>query len=312
MSVILYRYDMSPFSKKISHVCLVKKNPQRWVTVSPIMPRSEITDTLGIGHRRIPILAIGRDVYLDTSLIASALERRFSAGNTYGTIFPPRKGSTSCSDAALMKIFSKWWADEHLFMTLVQLVLWDQAPEPFVADRATLLGGIPVEELKAKRPATTSKVAAQFALLEAQLADWPNFLCVWSKENWAGSENQLLDEGMTQFPHICAWMDRMEEHIGALEAAQPVTRLTSDEAIAEIAKGDVEPEDVVGFQEAEAARLGFKRGDLVSVVIDGPGNIPTIGPLIALNQEEIVIEIEGQAGVLRCHFPRVFFTATKV
>ena len=40
------------------------------------LPRPEVMDMLGIKYRRIPILAIGNDVYCDTSLIASALERR--------------------------------------------------------------------------------------------------------------------------------------------------------------------------------------------------------------------------------------------
>ena len=30
------------------------------------MPRPEITDELGVNYRRIPLLAIGNDVYIDT------------------------------------------------------------------------------------------------------------------------------------------------------------------------------------------------------------------------------------------------------
>ena len=39
-----------------------------------ILPRPDIT-RLGINYRRIPLLSIGRDVYLDTRLILQKLEQ---------------------------------------------------------------------------------------------------------------------------------------------------------------------------------------------------------------------------------------------
>ncbi len=42
----------------------------------PIMPRPDIA-RLGIRHRRIPVMSIGRDVYLDTRLQLQKLESAF-------------------------------------------------------------------------------------------------------------------------------------------------------------------------------------------------------------------------------------------
>ena len=56
------------------------------------LPRPEITDLLGIKYRRIPILAIGNDVYCDTRLIAPVLEREFSPQEGYGSLYPNIQG----------------------------------------------------------------------------------------------------------------------------------------------------------------------------------------------------------------------------
>jgi glutathione S-transferase len=56
------------------------------------MPRPELSSALGVSYRRIPVLAIGNDVYCDTSLIASALERNFPPEQGYGTLYPNVKG----------------------------------------------------------------------------------------------------------------------------------------------------------------------------------------------------------------------------
>ena len=36
--------------------------------------------------------------------------------------------------------------------------------------------------------------------------------------------------------------------------------------------------------------------------------VPTVGRLLALSREESVVEVKGQAGIIRCHFPRLEFS----
>ncbi len=39
-----------------------------------------------------------------------------------------------------------------------------------------------------------------------------------------------------------------------------------------------------------------------------PGKVPTIGRLVALNREEVVVETQGSAGRVAVHFPRLNFS----
>jgi len=54
-------------------------------------PRPQLIDLLGLHYRRIPVLAIGRDVYCDTFLMAAKLEEKYPVAAGYKTIFPPLK-----------------------------------------------------------------------------------------------------------------------------------------------------------------------------------------------------------------------------
>ena len=69
------------------------------------LPRPDLADRLGVTYRRIPVLAIGKDVYCDSSLIASVLERRFPASEGFGTLFPKRNGGGK-ADTGIIKAFS--------------------------------------------------------------------------------------------------------------------------------------------------------------------------------------------------------------
>lgn len=50
------------------------------VRVPPNMPRPILKDRLGINYRRIPIMAIGRDIYIDTRIMLRKLETLFPDG----------------------------------------------------------------------------------------------------------------------------------------------------------------------------------------------------------------------------------------
>ncbi|KAF7299287.1 Glutathione S-transferase [Mycena indigotica] len=323
MSVIVYRYDLSPYSRKLHHTILLKNIPQTWVNVPMIPPRPDV-ELLGVGHRRIPILAIGGDLYFDTSLAASALERRFPPGQ-YGSIFPPRKHNGG-SDAALIKLFAKSWVDDTLSPSIVSLLRWHLLPSQLVHDRESLFGRpIDIEKQRAARPANLSVLSSHITFLEEQLADGREWLFDTESPSFADSaahasclfartllESESIFTAET-FPQTTAWLARLSDHLAILEKAQPVTYTSGEEAAAQIASAPREPETVVGFNKVEAGRLGFKLRDTISVVCDdGPGNIPTIGVLVALNREEIVLETQSALATFRCHFPRIAYTATLV
>lgn len=100
-----------------------------------MLPRPEITDALGIKYRRIPILAIGNDVYCDTSLIADVLERRFPASEGYGTLFPPRVG-TNKADTGLAKAVAVYWNDKVVFPLGGNSLPYGKLGASFLKDRS--------------------------------------------------------------------------------------------------------------------------------------------------------------------------------
>lgn len=99
------------------------------------LPRPELSETMGITYRRIPVLAIGRDVYADTSLIASTLERRYPASAGYGTLFPHRRDGGS-SDTGMVKSLAMYYFDRTIFPLAAFSMPFMKFPEAFLKDRA--------------------------------------------------------------------------------------------------------------------------------------------------------------------------------
>ncbi|KAK1224388.1 hypothetical protein PQX77_012684 [Marasmius sp. AFHP31] len=322
-SVILYRYDGSPFSEKIDHVLLLKSVPHQTVHVSSMLPRPEITDLLGLKYRRIPILAIDNDIYCDTSIIVPALERRFQpSSGGYGTIFPQRKNGGS-ADTGLLQGFARHYADTALFPLATAFVPWEKVPKPFVDDRSALRGQtINVEGIIASRGRALSLLTAQLALVEEQLRDgreWlfdtvspsladvsVHYVFAWLKT--LRPARPLFDEG--KFPNTFKWLAHLSQTLDKAKKEQGPQRINGTEAARSIASRPFEPYHIVGFDELEAGRLGLKSGQVVAIIPDDTPKLPpTVGKLVSLNTEEYCIEVKGAVGLFRVHFPRIGYTA---
>ena len=102
-----------------------------------VMPRPELSDLLGVTYRRIPVLAIGNDVYCDTSVIATALENRFPSSEGYGTLFPPRVGSDKADTGAVMAMMM-YWTDRTVFILGASSISFAKLPKSFVDDRTAV------------------------------------------------------------------------------------------------------------------------------------------------------------------------------
>lgn len=318
--VILYRYDASPYSHKIDNALLLKGISHSRVNVSLVLPRPEITDLLGITYRRIPILAIGNDVYCDTSLIVSALERRFPPSAGHGTLLPRGKHGGS-SDTGLVKAFSKYYVDQ-LFSLGPLLLPWDKLGPDFIKDRSTFFGApLDVKAVQAARPQTMSKLASHYALVEEQLSDdreWlfdtelpgladisVHFLLAWVG-GFQGVES-LYDK--TQIPRTIKWLSRVSAFLENKKKNQPVPiMIKGEDAADQIVNSVHESLSIVGFNNTEAERLGLEQGDEVKVAPQDTGRtFPTVGKLVALNREEVIVQVQGQRGAIHAHFPRLGF-----
>lgn len=101
------------------------------------VPRPELSELLGVTYRRIPVLAIGNDVYCDTNLIASALERRFPVSQGYKTLFPPRAGGGK-TDTGLTKALVAYWSDAAIFRLLGDSLPYGKLDAEFIKDRVAV------------------------------------------------------------------------------------------------------------------------------------------------------------------------------
>ena len=120
--IILYGYSQSPFFQKMKLVLLFKKLPYKIVKVTRMPPRPELS-LLGITYRRIPVLAIGSDVYCDTALAIMELENRF-----------PGKG-LDLKSGGIQSGASFFWADRAIFKASSGLMPLETWSKDFVVDR---------------------------------------------------------------------------------------------------------------------------------------------------------------------------------
>ncbi|GBE80047.1 hypothetical protein SCP_0212490 [Sparassis crispa] len=328
--VVLYQYDASPFSTKVKDTLALKGIPHSRVDVAFMPPRPEISTLLGVSYRRIPVLAIGSDVYCDTGLIASALERRFPPSEGYYTLFPNRKGTKS-SDVGLVKALSMYYAERVLLQLAADSFPFNQFPKAFVEDRNAFFSPtkpIDLTQMASRQPEVKSAISSHLTLVEEQLADgreWLldteapgladisfHFVFEWLQGPQFRALHDLLDA--QKFPKSLAWLSNMTAYIDSRQktGASAFENITGEQAAKLIGSSPCEDVSIVGFDNVEAAHLGVKLGEDVSIEPQDTGKIPTIGKLVALNREEAVIETRGTTGaVIRCHFPRLNFSIKK-
>ncbi|KAG5343094.1 hypothetical protein C0989_000084 [Termitomyces sp. Mn162] len=268
--VIIYRYDASPYSVKIDNILILKNIPHQKVNVSPVLPRPEITDLLGITYRRIPILAIGNDVQTPlASLIASALERRFPSSAGYGTIFPRSKDS-GATDTGAIKIFAKLY-ESTIFPTASGLLPWEALPKAFLDDRSSYIGGpIDVKAMTALQGKLLTTLSSHLALLEEQLNDGRE----WLFNSELPSLADITVHFILTWVKKVGWLTRISDYLQSRQTGQAAVQgITGDHAAKTIVSSAHEPYNVVGFNNQEAGHLGLKLNDYVQIAPDDTGTL---------------------------------------
>ncbi|KZT13057.1 uncharacterized protein LAESUDRAFT_733605 [Laetiporus sulphureus 93-53] len=320
--VVLYHFLASPFANKIRNVLALKGIPHQRVEVvipTTVPPRPELSELLGVTYRRTPTLAIGNDVYCDSSMIVTALERRFPSSVT---LFPPRKGTKSVDKASIIAV-ATFWFEGVIFPAVSDHLPYETMPVEYLQDRSVHRGApIDIPAIQARRDDTKSTLSSHLYLLEQQLTDereWVmdtespsladvsvHFLIIWMQN--MKTLDDLFDKNT--LPNTLAWFSRMNAHVESAKKANAnqFTTITGEAAATLIGGAQAEDLSVIGFDETEAARLKVKLGDIVSVTPRDNGKVPTVGKLLALNREEVVIETKGSTAIVRCHFPRLGFS----
>lgn len=129
------------------------------------MPRPDLA-LLPVHYRRIPVLAIGRDVYLDTRLILKKLE-------ALEGVSAERLGATSPQEVFIEELLERYMIEAPVFRMAGGLVPVDVAQEPtFNKDRQGMLGRTwSKEELEEGRGECLNYIKNVFQMLEKILAD---------------------------------------------------------------------------------------------------------------------------------------------
>jgi hypothetical protein len=136
-----------------------------------MLPRPDVA-AIGTAYRRIPVMAIGRDIYNDTRLILSKLEALYPSHRAIAAISPDHQ--------ALERLLECWAIDGGLFLRASQLIpssmplLRDQK---FVKDREDYTGrSWSKTDIDRNRPEALVEIKRAFQLLETTLLadgrDW--------------------------------------------------------------------------------------------------------------------------------------------
>ncbi|UNI20712.1 hypothetical protein JDV02_006777 [Purpureocillium takamizusanense] len=333
--IIFYRYERSPYARRVEWYLALRGIPYRECLQPLVMPRPDLA-RLGIAYRRIPVLAIGRDVYLDTRLQLRKLEELDDTA-------APKLGADTPEAMALERLLSLLTTDGGTTFSGMTSVLPTDMPllqdEAFLRDRADFLGfELRPGTMRQARPEALREMAGVFALLETTLLadgrDWvlgtaraglADIEAIW-RLHWIANIPGALPErffSAAVYPKVYAWMGRFDEAVAAARAAQQQkSRVVSgDQAARAILSSALHDEGLldVDAEDHTVAAEGLARGDLVTVwPTDTGASGRDRGRLVAMNKDEVVFETEaeedgGSGGnrTVRVHAPRHGFKVKK-
>ncbi|KAH8881560.1 hypothetical protein GQ53DRAFT_848128 [Thozetella sp. PMI_491] len=325
--IVLYHYSYSPYAKRLVWYLQLRGIPFSQCMQPPILPRPDVA-RLGLAYRRIPIMSIGRDVYLDTRLMIQKLEELY--------LSLPRLSAAPASNpehALLERLLEAFVVDGGVFTSAGQLLPTSlpllQDPK-FLRDRADFSGVKQTrEQAEALRPEALAEVRRAMALLETTvLADGRDWLlgtagpsladieAVWPLHWMATMPGALPPDQGKQFPLVYAWIERFAKATDAAKKARGKTPTVSGEEAEAIilAAPYNEVERGVDAGEPLAQFYGLQKGQTVQVWPTDTGTAhKDTGDLVSLSSSEVVIETKtGTGGAVRVHAPRHGFRVTPV
>jgi glutathione S-transferase len=294
--IILHHYWNSPFSEKVRLMMGVKGLAWRGVIQPVIMPKPDLVPLTG-GYRRIPVMQVGADVFLDSAAIMAEIERRH-----------PQPQMIRGADWAINA-----WADRLLFQPTVAIIfgaLGGAIDPAFVKDREAMSGRpFDAAAMKGAGPVSRGQFRAALAWLETQLGEAPFVggespsladIAFWLNIWFYGSVLKgQLEADLGPFPRAGAWRARMAA-IGHGSHAQ----MSPGEALDIAASSEPEPGERSTHDKDDPS--GLSPGDPVTVAADDYGRDPIAGILVTASARGIVIAREdARVGRVNLHFPRM-------
>ncbi|KAK3722004.1 hypothetical protein LTR37_002820 [Vermiconidia calcicola] len=346
--VVLFGYDSSTFTIKVRLALKLKQIPYTFVAVPSMMPRPLLRDSFNLTYRKIPVLALGRELYCDTSLIIEALEHFFPESEGYQSLYPDAADGKNYRP--MMRGFASYWTDRPIFRVTTGLMPASIWRSSFGRDREGLIGHrIDPDKLEKKLPENLSRLDMQLSMLEP-LFDGGNHSFIFSTPSpsladvslyyqldWgsdisagrftnnitAGETDNAELEGVTRvfnaqrYPGVYTWFKTMKQYFENLPSTEEVCENIDD--VLRRMKGApglgrkslLLPTPRSTHADLDA-KCGLSEGSQVSVAPDDTGRAdPTIGELVAMSPEEVVIKpqrLDTAPSVdVRIHFPRLGF-----
>lgn len=293
------------------------------------MPRPKLREAFNLTYRRIPVLAIGRDVYCDTSIICDALEHFFPENQGYGSLYPLAADQKDYS--SMMRGFAAYWVAGPFYRATCAVMPADIWRTAFGQDRGGLVGhAIDPDKLEKKIPEGIWKLDHHFSMLERllkqgggerswlfstsspSLSDLSLYAQLWwCTEISRGNLMENLTGGGTpdakhpgigavfnesRYPNLYNWFEGIEKYLSELpltETKDPGWKETLERLrnTADIAKDSWLLPTPSDAQPEVDSNAGLQLGSLVSLYPDELGRFdPTIGELLATSPEEFVIK----------------------
>ncbi|KAK3669383.1 hypothetical protein LTR78_010728 [Recurvomyces mirabilis] len=148
--IISFDYDGSPYGQKIKLLLTAAGVNFQKCDQPRILPRPDLA-ALGITYRRIPLLAVGKDVYADTSIIIDVIMSSLAKNGAL---------ATSPADKAFEVM------GNTIFREVLGLLDPDVLPKEFIQDRKTIFPVIARPDFKTMRPSTVAQIQSRYKQIE--------------------------------------------------------------------------------------------------------------------------------------------------
>ncbi|KAF2007497.1 hypothetical protein P154DRAFT_614838 [Amniculicola lignicola CBS 123094] len=320
---VLFHYPPSIYSHRVLWYLWLRGLPYDECIQPAYMPRPDLA-ALGVNYRRIPIMAIGKDVYCDSRLIINKLEELYPNSNV---------SLPSSSDKGIRKLLESWTIDGGIFTNATRLMpYWTStgllSNTAFLDDRQTLMGGrrMTAAAMERGRPDALIHIRQAFEMVENTfLADGRKWILgtdgptiadidgVWPFE-WLVADRAMKESlpeqyvSASKYPKTYAWVQRLLNEVQARKARQPKPERLGGSAVESMTEStSAQPESTTIISDDP---LGLSEGDAVEVYPTDYGfTHKDHGSIIGLTSNEVVI-LNSKG--LHLHFPRWNFHVEKI
>ncbi|QIW96097.1 hypothetical protein AMS68_001615 [Peltaster fructicola] len=313
--LILYGYAFSPYAQKVKAYLAFRNIQYAECNQHYMLPRPDLA-ALGVHYRRIPVMSIGRDVYIDTRAIIKRLETLFPASAEH----PALTTSQSQGVALLLNNFVGNTGGVFNRATSLLTPEWGAMKDPaFQKDRSEFFGAAYMKGgWKEGKKEGITHMRHAFATLEALLQDGREWIAGTKEVSSADWEAQWVFRwyltdlrapkeyfNKQEYPKTFAWIDRYQTVLkAAFERSGRPTPIKGDAALEAITTAAYTDDKLV-VESTDPLQL--TEGVEVEVwPTDGGGHgHHDRGILKKLTRDEVAIQLKTSNGQeIRLHAPR--------